>query len=79
MKYSAVGGEYARANANKIRQMLKISSYRRLIFIETVNYKTGQSNMPDIAELFTGLRAEVVFETQLTGAEKLKITSLSSE
>lgn len=79
MKYSAVGGDYARANADKIRQMLQISSYRRLIFIETINYKTGQSNMPDIAGLFAGLRAEVVFETQLTGVEKLKITSLSSE
>lgn len=75
--YSAIGPEYLTANAAKIMKMLDICAYNRLIFIEAVDYKTARSNMPALPAEISGLKAEVLFETQMTGSEKLKITSFS--
>ena len=73
---SAVGPKYAVENAGKIMGMLDIAAYSRLIFIESINYRSGKSNMPPIPAEFSTLKSEVIFETQMTGAEKLKITLL---
>lgn len=75
--YSAVGPEYLTANAAKIMKMLEICAYNRLIFVEAIDYKTARSNMSSLPAEISGLKAEVLFETQLTGSEKLKITSFT--
>lgn len=74
--HSAVGPKYALENAGKIMEMLNIAAYNRLIFIESINYRSGKSSMPPIPAEFSTLKSEVIFETQMTGAEKLKITLL---
>ena len=75
--FSAIGPEYLTANAAKIRKMLEICAYNRLIFVEAVDYKTTRSNMPSLPAELSDLKAEVLFETQMTGSEKLIITSLT--
>ena len=75
--YSAVGPDYLTANAAKIMKMLEICAYNRLIFVEAIDYKTARSNMSSLPAEISGLKAEVLFETQLTGSEKLKITSFT--
>ncbi len=75
--YSAIGPEYLTANAAKIAKMLEICAYNRLIFVEAVDYKTARSNMPSLPAAVSGLKTEILFETQMTGSEKLKITSFT--
>lgn len=75
--YSAIGPEYLAANTEKIKKMLEICAYNRLILVEAVDYKTTSSNMPSLPAEISGLKTEVLFETQMTGSEKLKITSFS--
>lgn len=75
--YSAIGPGYLTANAAKITKMLEICAYNRLIFVEAVDYKTARSNMPSLPAELSGLKTEVLFETQMTGSEKLKITSFT--
>lgn len=75
--YSAIGSAYLKANAAKIMKMLEICAYNRLIFVEAIDYKAARSNMPALPAEMSGLKAEVLFETQMTGSEKLKITSFT--
>ena len=75
--YSAIGPGYLTANAAKINKMLEICAYNRLIFVEAIDYKTTRSNMPSLPDKIPGLKAEVLFETQMTGSERLKITSFT--
>lgn len=76
LRCSAVTPEYAQNNAAALLNMLKIRAYRRLILVENVNYSDSSSSLPLIAE-FAGLQKLVIFETQLSGKELLKITALS--
>jgi len=75
--YSAIGPAYLTANAAKITKMLEICAYDRLVFVEAIDYKVARSNMPSLPVEMSGLKAEVLFETQMTGSEKLKITSFT--
>ncbi|HMM59744.1 MAG TPA: hypothetical protein PKC25_06370, partial [Candidatus Rifleibacterium sp.] len=75
--YTAIGSAYLKANAAKIMKMLEICAYNRLIFVEAIDYKAARSNMPALPAEMSGLKAEVLFETQMTGSEKLKITSFT--
>lgn len=77
LRYSAVGAKYLVDKAGKIKEMLDLASYNRLILVESINYRSGRSNMPAIPAELANLKTEVVFETQLTGEEKLRITVLT--
>ena len=76
LKYSAVTHEYAQKNAARFLEMLRIKAYDRLILVETVPYSAGEPAASNYAE-FSSLRRQVIFETQQTGKEKLKITLLT--
>lgn len=75
-RFSAVTPEYTQKNAASFLSMLKICAYRRLILIETITYADQQSSLPTIPE-FSTLKQQVIFETQLTGKDRLKITALT--
>ncbi len=78
LRYSAVGAKYLVEKAGKVKEMLELAAYNRLILIESINYKSGRSNMPTVPAELASLKTEIVFETQLTGAEKLRITTLTT-
>ncbi len=74
--YSALTFDSAHEMSEQLVKMLRIKSYQRLIAIQHIRYKDNEPEEALPLE-FAELKSRIVFETQLSGTHRLRITEFS--